>query len=147
MDLPGMTISRIVRRWGQSNDLKTAVKIFASHRDDWQRAAEFRLCDFKRLLADRNWDRLKKLWNVREHLATGTSHQSLRIARRAGSLTAEQIAPEPFITGDDLLKMGLTQGRELGRIRDKLYDEQLDESITTHRQALAQARRLIKEIQ
>ncbi len=146
MDLPAVTISRIVRRWGQSNELKTALKFFAEHRDAWQEAADCCLCDFKRLLADANWTRLKKLWAVRERLATGDTHQSRRIARRAGGLAPEQISPQPFVTGDDLLKMSLSEGPKLGRIIKQLYDAQLDETITTRKQALAEARKLVAEI-
>lgn len=146
MDLSSEAVSKIMRRWGQSNELRKTLQWFCDHRDDWKTAAESRLCDFKRLLANQNWERLKRLWNVRERLANGNTRQSRRIARRAGGLTAGQIAPEPFVTGENLLKMGLPQGPSLGRIRNELYDDQLDEILSTRREALAKARKLVDEI-
>ncbi len=142
MDLPTSELSKIIRRWGQSNELKNALQWFSTHRDGWQGAADYPLCKFKRILANPNWERLKKLWRVREQLARGNVQQSRRIARRAGGLDPQQISPKPFVSGEDLLKMGLPEGRPIGRILKKLYDAQLDEKLLTRRQAMAEARKI-----
>jgi poly(A) polymerase len=145
MDLPVETIARIARRWGTSNHFKETMQEFSARRDEWRTAAEAPLCDFKRLMAGEHWHWLRLLWKVREKIETNSPQQSIRIARRAGAIDPAQVAPEPFVTGEDLLKMNLPEGRRLGQILRALYDAQLNEEITTRRAALEQARRFLAD--
>jgi poly(A) polymerase len=54
----------------------------------------------------------------------------------------EEIKPTPFISGDDLKKMGILPGRQLGRILDAVKNAQLDGAVQTRHEALALARKL-----
>jgi len=58
------------------------------------------------------------------------------------ALPAEQWNPVPLVTGDDLKAAGLRPGPEFRRILDGVRDAQLDGTITTVSQALAEAERL-----
>lgn len=143
-DLPGKTICRIVRRWGASNELRNALCWFCAHRDDWRTADGIPLCDFKRLMANEHFARLRSLWSVRERMETSSSVCTRRIGKRAGRIDPKKVHPVPLVDGADLKRLGLVQGPRLGRMLRRLYDEQLNEQIITRRQGLARARGLIK---
>lgn len=57
------------------------------------------------------------------------------------NLDAEGFSPEPLLTGDDLKKLGASEGKRLGRTLEKIYDAQLEMEITTREEALELARR------
>ncbi len=139
------TIARIVRRWGGANELRDALQWIASRLDDWPTAAELPLCEFKRLMAHQHFHRLRALWRFQERRATGSRTHSRRIARRAGAVPPQRVAPRPLVTGGDLLAMGLPEGRALGRVLRRLYDAQLNEELTGRAQALRRARALVRE--
>ncbi len=143
MNLPKTAISRIVRRWGASNEFKDTLGYLSVNRDGWRDAVEIPLCQFKRLMANSDWQRLRRLWTVRERIETGSCALSRRIARRAGQIAPVQIAPQPFVTGNDLKAMGLKEGRDIGRILRKLYDAQLNEELKSRKKALAAAAMLV----
>jgi hypothetical protein len=95
-------------------------------------------------MADDNWPRLLAFWRVREQLATGGTVCTDRIAARADAISADQITPSPFVTGDDLKSLGLPPGRRMGDILEFLYRAQQDGVITTREQALSEAERQVK---
>ena len=138
-DLPAGDVSKIIRRWGAPNALRDAVVWTGQHLGDWATAAELALCDFKRLMAHEQFERLRVLWRAAERQATGKIAGSLRIARRAGRIDPAQVAPEPLVTGDDVMAMGLSEGPAVGRILRRIYDAQLNGELTTRRAALAAA--------
>ena len=140
MDLSPRAVSAIVRRWGGSNDLRDALSFFAGHRDDWRVAVELPLADFKRLMWQRDFAALKILWAAREKLATGHSACLRRIAARERSIDPAQVRPTPFVSGADLKSLGLAESPQLGGILRELYDAQLNEQFTSHKEALAAAR-------
>lgn len=52
------------------------------------------------------------------------------------------IAPEPFVTGDDLIQLGFAPGPGFKRLLDGLYDAQLEGRVADREKALELARRL-----
>lgn len=56
------------------------------------------------------------------------------------------VAPEPWITGDDLIEMGFEPGPALGRALNTLYDSQLEGASRTRDEAHRQARRLLEAV-
>ncbi len=146
-ELSGGAIGGIIRRWGGSNDCRDGLQWMAQHLGDWSGAADLPLSGFKRLMAKRQFDLLRVLWRVEERRQTGALTQSRRIARRAAGIARKRISPRPFVTGDDLMQMGLAPGKAVGTILSDIYDAQLNEKLTTRRQALGYARRLVAERQ
>ena len=61
---------------------------------------------------------------------------------RSAAIAPEEIAPEPLVTGDDLLNMGVQQGPIFGKVLDELYYRQLNLELSTRDEALALARQL-----
>ncbi len=145
-DLPAKAIRARMRHWGAPNALRDAVLWAHTHRDAWTSGADKPLCEFKRLMANEHFDRLRRLWRVMERTHTGCDTQSRRIARRANAIDPAHIAPEPFVSGADLIDMGLKEGPQLGAIHKALYDAQLNELIPSRRAALAEARRRVADI-
>ncbi|RMH28751.1 MAG: hypothetical protein D6693_03245, partial [Planctomycetota bacterium] len=70
------------------------------------------------------------------------------IAEDADRLATDGIglAPEPILTGDDLIAMGMTPGPALGSALRDLYDRQLAGEIRTPDQARRAARRLLGSV-
>lgn len=143
-ELPPRRIVRIIRRWGASNNLRDELCFLARHLDDWQTACEVPLAEFKRLLGGPYFGRLRRLWSLRERLATGRSSCARRITRRVRQIPADRVAPPPLVTGSDLLAMGLEEGPRFGRVLAALYDAQLNETLATRRAALRAARERIR---
>jgi tRNA nucleotidyltransferase/poly(A) polymerase len=56
--------------------------------------------------------------------------------------TSSGLCPEPILTGDHLLEMGLTSGPRYKVILDRVYDAQLEDRVTTIEQARELARTL-----
>jgi len=170
-ELPGADVSRIIRRWGASNELRDAIRWMSEHLGDWKVAGipaqsqaahqvhkapapgapeESRaepglsLAGFKCLMANENFERLTVLLRVEEQMQTGGGSMSRRIARRAASVRPEQIAPRPFITGADLKKIGLSEGPRLGRILRASYEAQLDEHVHSRKEAFDLVLRMLR---
>ena len=143
-ELPGSSISRIVRRWGGPNDLRDAVKWIAGHLGDWRTAADMPPCQFKRILAGPHYDRLRVLWGVEERRRTHGARHAARISGRARAIPPGQVAPPPLVTGDDLLGMGLSEGRRLGQCLRALYDAQLNGELRSRRAALEAAEKMVR---
>ena len=51
-------------------------------------------------------------------------------------MAAGDVAPQPLITGNDLLAAGLKPGPVFKRVLDAVYDEQLEGRVTTKERAL-----------
>jgi len=58
------------------------------------------------------------------------------------TMSAEEIDPPPLISGRDLLAMGLTPGKMVGRILDAVKEAQLEGTVQTRFEALDMARKL-----
>jgi poly(A) polymerase len=59
--------------------------------------------------------------------------------------SAEQINPAPLINGRDLLEMGLLPGKQIGSILEAVRVAQLEGTVQTRAEALAQARKMAQE--
>jgi len=144
-ELRPVCIRRIIRRWGGPNWMRSKFCFFSEHLDDWRKAADMPLCNLKRIMASAHFRRLRLLWRLEELRLTGRDTQARRIAWRVGGIPKSKVSPKPFVTGSDLKEMGLAEGPRLGRALRRLYNAQLNEEITTRRQAVAMARRLMDE--
>lgn len=55
---------------------------------------------------------------------------------KAAELGVLHNPPKPFVTGDDLISMGMVQGKELGKVLKRIYQDQLDCVVSSREQAL-----------
>jgi poly(A) polymerase len=136
-ELPGPAISRMVRRWGASNDLRDSMQWLTAHAGQWPDAPAMPLAAFRRLAGHREFLRVRVLWRLGERQAGSTQRCARRIAARVRSIPGGVPLPEPFVKGADLLALGIQEGPRLGILLREVYDQQLEERLTSREQALA----------
>jgi len=75
-----------------------------------------------------------------------SSHGDLKyydfLKQRLETMSAEEIDPPPLISGRDLLAMGLTPGKMVGKILDAVRVAQLEGAVQTRNEALKLAHKL-----
>ncbi|MCX5688712.1 MAG: CCA tRNA nucleotidyltransferase [Planctomycetota bacterium] len=79
-------------------------------------------------------------------LATLRRHPSIQeVIRRVEELRRQpgNVNPAPWLTGDDLIRLGLAPGPNFKRVLDRVYDAQLDGTTSSVEEAEAFARTLI----
>ena len=143
-DLPAETIRKITRHWGASNRTRDSLVWIAERADQWRTAPESSLAELKRILANRASDALRAIWRVRERMETGSVGRTRAVGQRAVRIQAGQVSPKPFVNGADLKKLGLDEGERMGQVLHQLYEEQLNEQLTSRRDALDRARDIIR---
>jgi len=102
------------------------------------------LGELKQLMAGYTFDDLMGFYRVtliarRMELA---SHAEL--LARAAAIAPEAVRPEPLITGQDLLHLGIEPGPVYKSILDELYMSQLNEEIRSRVEGLERLRHLLK---
>ena len=101
------------------------------------------LAALKMLMADENWGLLLELLRV-DLAGSGESPTAYeRRGQRAATIASEDVAPPPYLDGDDLHALGVTPGPRYGEVLEAVYRAQLNEEIKDRTQARALARRLL----
>ena len=101
------------------------------------------LADLKLLMANENWGCLLELLRV-DPAGSGQSPAGYqRLAQRAATIASKDVAPPPYLDGDDLHALGVPPGPRYGEVLEAVYRAQLNEEITDRSQARAIARRLL----
>jgi poly(A) polymerase len=93
----------------------------------------------KRLLADGRWPRLEAMF-AGWVLDPGMRE---RFQERVRAMQAEGVAPVPLVTGETLIGLGATPGREFKGWLETLYDRQLEGELKSAEEARAAARELV----
>ncbi|MCB9844783.1 MAG: CCA tRNA nucleotidyltransferase [Phycisphaeraceae bacterium] len=77
-------------------------------------------------------------------VAAGSPEDLVSIRRRVDSLarTPSGLEPTPLISGDDLILLGIKPGPGFQGLLDAIYDEQLEDAVSTRDDALTRARDL-----
>ena len=97
---------------------------------------EMRESKLKRLIREEGFDELLELFRV----DCESSHRRMEtyewLRDRAAALGPEEVRPEPLLTGDDLIGLGMKPGPEFARILRTIEDLQLEGRIQTRDEAL-----------
>jgi poly(A) polymerase len=144
-DLPDavsrIKVVRYVRIWRNalalSNSERDAMRELLLALPDWLHWSTLGVAPRKRLLARADWADLHALGMALIAVHGGVDVELM--SRQIAELTAEGVAPEPLITGDDLLAAGLEPGPAFKTILDEVYDAQLELRIASREAALALA--------
>lgn len=120
-------LSELLTRWRRalclSNDEREALagvlRLVRTLRNDWSRLA---VAGQKRLAANDRFADALCLFGVEAGQAAAAVHARVNELAQ----TPEGLAPKPFVTGDDLVAMGLTPGPGFKVILDGVYDAQLE---------------------
>ncbi|MEZ6189813.1 MAG: CCA tRNA nucleotidyltransferase [Phycisphaerales bacterium] len=89
----------------------------------------------KRLLAEPGW---RQAWELVR--AFGPGGYVTRVETDAEPLWAQGVAPDRFVTGDDLIRMGVAAGPRIGDLLEGVYDEQLEGRVRNKDEGLAWVR-------
>jgi hypothetical protein len=131
-----------VARWRRalclSNDERDSMAgtlaCYRSLKDDWQSGTE---ASQKRLAAGRWFEAaLGMLQGMEPALAQAVV---VRVKQLAG--TEAGIAPEPLLTGEDLIEAGFRPGPAFKALLELIYDAQLEGRVRTKAEAMELARR------
>jgi putative nucleotidyltransferase with HDIG domain len=106
-------------------------------------AQEMRISKLKRLFAHEGYPELAELYKVDSLASTANLDDYNFCQNMFGQLEEEEIKPEPLITGNDLIALGLKPGPIFSKILDTIKDEQLEQKITTKEEALKKAKELV----
>ena len=135
---------QIVRRWRTalmlSNADRQALRDLVTNLPaalDWD---ALDVAQQKRLLARDDWPLLHALRRAAETRHEGPRRDEDALEQQIGALKAEGVAPEPIMTGDDLIAAGFEPGPGFARLLKKVYDAQLMGRVGDKAAALALAR-------
>jgi len=132
-------LAEVVGRWTRSlvlsnveaRALGRTIRIHAAARDGW---GGLGVAAQKRMAAAEEFDQGLLV------LRAGNPQAFVDIQRHVQELERTGLAPDPLVTGDDLIAGGMTPGPDFQRILEGVYDAQLEGSISTREEGMAMAR-------
>ncbi len=137
-----LKVAMVCRDLKLSNEETSTVCWLCDAFDRSSSPSELPLHELKPLLADPRHKLLLDLMNafVRAELRapSGVEFLSTYLAKTC----AEQLNPDLLITGTDLISLGMKPGPEFSETLRQLRNEQLDEQLNTHEEAMERARLL-----
>ncbi len=133
---------KICERLRMSNAEKERITWLVKMHLYLRHAQEMRLSKLKRLFAHEGYLELAELYKVDSLASTANLDDYNFCQRMFEELREEEIKPDPLITGNDLIALGLRPGPIFSIILDAIKDEQLEQKITTKEDALEKAKEL-----
>lgn len=144
LDLSPREARRVARDLRCSNEETSALAWLIEQVDALEHAEVLCLPEFKRLVASPRFDDLLALHAAVCDARGLAKDANLAARRRREAIPPDQITPPPFVTGDDLIALGQEPGPLFGNLLETLYDEQLDERLTSREQALDRLQALLR---
>ena len=95
---------------------------------------------FKRMMAGPYWAAMEMLYRA----DPANARQMVAFSERVAALREEGVAPLPMVTGETLIRLGVTPGPTFKRWLNELYDRQLEGELQTAEEAMAAAKALIR---
>jgi hypothetical protein len=93
----------------------------------------------KRLMADGRWRTLETLYRA----DPANAEEVFAFNERTAALAEEGVSPEPFVTGDMLIRFGASPGPSFKKWLEALYDRQLEGEFKSEDEAVTAAKELI----
>jgi poly(A) polymerase len=138
--------SEICLRLKLSTDERERIEWLVEKHQVLADAPQMRQAKLKVLLVHKGIDELFALHRA-DALASGRSLDHVEYAerKRAEWLADGTLDPEPILTGNDLMEMGLTPGPQFKPLLEKAREAQLDGTIRTKEEAVALVRKLLAD--
>ncbi len=133
---------KICERLRMSNAEKERITWLVRKHLYLRHAQQMRISKLKRLFAHEGYPELAELYRVDSLASTGDLEDYNFCQNMFEELQEEEIKPEPLITGNDLIALGLKPGPIFSKILDTIKDDQLEQKITTKEEALKKAKEL-----
>ncbi|MGO8705307.1 MAG: CCA tRNA nucleotidyltransferase [Candidatus Brocadiia bacterium] len=136
-DQAGAEIARdVCRRLRFSNDqLEQIVSLVGSHMR-FMAVQRMKLSTLKRLLALSRFDEHLELHRLDCISSHGKLDNYEFLQQKLKEFSSEQIAPEPLVTGRDLIEMGYKPGPVFKRILDAVREEQLEGRLASREEGI-----------
>lgn len=135
---------RAARRLRFSNAQRKKALFFVLNQNAGDSAASQPLHNLKRLLAEEESANLLLLMEAKAKCGCAKESDVNYLRDLSSRLTREEIAPEQFLTGEDLIEMGLTPSALFTTILESVYDAQLDGKVATRDEALSLAKKIVR---
>lgn len=128
-----------------SNQVRSSVLWLHRHAEAADQPDQLSLAGLKRLMAAAEYQDWLHLFEARCKAVPGEEWRLKELSHRANQIAPDRVAPPPLLSGHDLAGLGLEPGPMYKKILDAVYEEQLNEQIETHEQAIARARDWLAE--
>lgn len=135
-------VEEIADRLRLSSAEKTRAVWLVEHQHRLDTAQSMRPSELYPLLVKPGINELLALSRA-ELVASGNSPAAIDYCERVLRETPRQVLnPKPFVTGDDLIALGMKPGKDFKRILDAVWAAQLDGQVSDQKKALELARQL-----
>jgi len=136
---PAEILRKLQERLALSGEEKDHTLWLLEKLPQLQKWRTVRVAALKRLMANKWFEDLLNLCRAAD---TGNC---IGLDTRLKRLREGEIAPEPYIIGDDLIKLGVSPGPNFRAWLDELYDRQLEDEFSDKKSALQAARELVNK--
>lgn len=130
----------ILRELRAPRDLIDCVSEAVDNHMNFMNVRKMRVSTLKRFLSRPTIEDELELHRVDCLASHGDTSNYTFLKERLGTFATEQLKPQPFVSGRDLIAMGLAPGPLFGRILREVYDEQLEDRVQSREEALARVR-------
>jgi poly(A) polymerase len=138
------TVRGHCRRLKLSTDETESCLWLHSHQYDVELVPKMSDADLKRLLAHPLSGELQKWFSAQAALDEQKAHELAVLKTRSSEWSPEDLDPPPFVTGQDILALGLKPGPRLKELLDTIRTAQLNGEVTSTDEARALLERLIQ---
>jgi poly(A) polymerase len=144
-ELVGEAIAlRICRRWKLSNKDTERICWLVRHHMYLGQARQMRWAKLQRMLTSDGIDELLDLHEA-DALASDGNTAEIDYCRQLLAKPLDELNPSHLLTGHDLIRHGVPQGRHYKWLLERVRDAQLEKTIRSKRDALALVDRLLAE--
>jgi len=134
-------VEELCREWRVTNTQLKAVVSMLQHQNELVQAAMIPWPKLQRLLIHPNIDPMLQFAEATS--ANDRDREGVALCRERLSLPVDVLNPDPLISGNDLLEMGLPAGPRMKTILTAIRDAQLDQIVASREDAIAKARELM----
>jgi poly(A) polymerase len=142
----GAAMSQVaLKRLRAPNALVEAVAAMVENHMNFMNVSKMRLSTLKNFLSRETIRDELELHRVDCLSSHGDMENYRFVEEKLSGFKADQIKPKPFVTGKDLIELGLKPGPAFGKILGDVYDLQLEEKVASREEALAALRVMVNK--
>ena len=135
----------ILRRLRYPNDTIAAVVPMVARHMQFMNVQKMRVAKLKRFMAEPTFEQEMELHRVDCGSSNGFTDNYEFLKEKAGEFAAQPLIPPPFVTGRDLIQLGMQPGPRFKEILEAVQTEQLEGRILAREPALDYLQRLAAE--
>jgi len=136
---------QIMKRLRFSNELTEAVKFCVGNHMRFIAVPEMRKATLRRLVGAPTFPTELELHRLDCSSSHGDLSNYLLLTQFFEEMKNEPVLPEPWISGSDIMALGIPEGREIGRWKKAAYDAQLEGRFPSREELLPWLEREIRQ--